>query len=157
MTAAAHGEESRRLAQAVQRRRRQLGLAQGDLTALGGPSEQTVRKIEQGQEGPYRRQTLDGLDRALGWKRGTTRGLLAGAVTGDPQTWLDAPTAVAHNVHCLRPASPVADIAAAQSDIDAVTSVLNRLTRERLTPKREATVRALLDLMPELIAKAAGQ
>jgi hypothetical protein len=64
-------------------------------------------------------------------------------------------------VRPLRPPDPVGASTAAQSDLHAVTDVLDRLTRhrptrQRLTPKREAAARALRDLMPELVAELAA-
>ena len=136
-------ESLHRLAAAVRRRRLQLGLAQGDLIRLGGPSEQTVRKIEQAHAGPYRRQTVGSLETILGWAPGTVGRVLAGAADHNPDAWI---------VERTEP-DEFQPVDAAASDIAAVSGVLHRLTSARLTPKGEAAVRALLDLMPELLAE----
>lgn len=66
-----------RLARAVKARRTQLGLAQGDLGALGGPGVVTVGQIERGQNRPQG-LTLARLDRALSWEPGSAAEILAG-------------------------------------------------------------------------------
>lgn len=82
-------------------RREQLGLAQHDLAARGGPSAATVRYAENGQAGPYRMTTILAFERALEWEPGSFMRTLEG---GDPKT--------------AKPEAPVND---------AVTAALARL------------------------------
>lgn len=70
-----------RLAEAVHRRREELGLGQGDLIARGGPGVTTVGKIERSQIEKPQNATLKRLDDALAWEPGSARRVLAG---GDP-------------------------------------------------------------------------
>lgn len=80
------------LGSAVKARRGELGnLSQGGVAERGGPSELTVRKIEQARNGPYRPQTLDALDVALGWKPGTCAAILDGTAGDDPTDWTLGP------------------------------------------------------------------
>lgn len=76
-----------RLGREVRARRAELGLAQGDLAARGGPSLVTVGQIERGQVEPQA-VTLARLETALAWERGSAARILAG---GDP-------TPVSHTV-----------------------------------------------------------
>src|SRR5271165_5901787 len=80
-----------RLAALVSERRGDLALTQEDVRAAGGPSTATQRLIERGQEARYQLRILAGLEKALGWQRGSCRRILAG---GDPLPILDgsAPT-----------------------------------------------------------------
>lgn len=67
----------------VRKRRRELGLRQIDLKGLGGPSWDTVRKIEGNKwdvEEPQS-DTLRGLDIALDWRVGSSEAVLSG---GEP-------------------------------------------------------------------------
>lgn len=56
-----------RLADAVRRRREELGLGQADLQARGGPGVTTVGKIERAEIPKPMRSTLKRLDAALEW------------------------------------------------------------------------------------------
>lgn len=76
----------------IRNRRVFLRLSQADVTAAGGPSEQTVRKIEHGQPGPYRAASMVALDRILRWKPGTVQTILDGTAGSDPASW-EAPEA----------------------------------------------------------------
>lgn len=67
-----------RLALAVRLRREELGLAQGDLSALGGPGVVTVGRIERGQIAKPQGLTLGKLDKALSWTHGSAAAVLAG-------------------------------------------------------------------------------
>lgn len=71
------------LGQAVRRRRAYLGLSQADVTAAGGPSDQTLRKLEAGDHGPYRPRTLAALERVLRWKPGAVEAILLGEFPGN--------------------------------------------------------------------------
>lgn len=76
-------EEGRRaLAEAVRRRRDELGLSQGDLKSRSGPGVVTVGNVERCDDPPPSRGTLAGLDRSLDWPLGTAAGLLAGRSVG---------------------------------------------------------------------------
>jgi transcriptional regulator with XRE-family HTH domain len=70
-----------RLATAIKARRAELGLAQGDLTARGGPSIVTVGQLERGQIERPQAVTLARLERALDWTAGSASRVLAG---GEP-------------------------------------------------------------------------
>lgn len=77
-------ENWERLGQAVRARRKHLGLAQVDVSAAGGPSDETLRRLERGEPGPYMRRTLASLERVLRWKPGATEAISAGE---DPSEW----------------------------------------------------------------------
>jgi hypothetical protein len=64
------------LADAVRARRDWLGMSQFDLTKAGGPSEQTLRRIEGCQRCTYDPRTLTRLEQALGWKPHTIKAIL---------------------------------------------------------------------------------
>lgn len=66
------------LAERVRERRVALGLRQSDLEALGGPSNGTVRNIEQAARTKYSARTLAQLEAALQWPRGTANRILDG-------------------------------------------------------------------------------
>ncbi|MCV2395967.1 hypothetical protein OEB99_16750 [Actinotalea sp. M2MS4P-6] len=63
------------LADFAAKRRRRLGLNQGDLKSRGGPGASTVGKIERA-EGPFPLRTQHALENALGWSRGGVELLL---------------------------------------------------------------------------------
>lgn len=67
-----------RLAKAVKSRRAELGLAQGTLSARGGPGVVTVGKIERAEIQHPTASTLAGLDRSLRWSPGSAAAVLAG-------------------------------------------------------------------------------
>jgi transcriptional regulator with XRE-family HTH domain len=69
--AAAVKASARRLAEAVKRRRFELGIAQDDLADRGGPSVVTVRQVEQAKLRRPQGLTMAALDRALGWASGS--------------------------------------------------------------------------------------
>lgn len=69
------------LGNAVEDRRVRLGLRQVDLDRLGGPSEGTVRNIEQRARGSYSMRTFFALDRALGWEAGSARAVATHGAT----------------------------------------------------------------------------
>ncbi len=78
-----------KLGEAVLARRRQIGLSQAEVERRGGPSELTIRKIENDQlDGPPRLQTLQKLEQALGWKPGIARGIAHGTAGDDPDAWV---------------------------------------------------------------------
>lgn len=66
------------LAAAVRDRRLALGLRQGDLEALGGPSQGTVKNIEQSARTKYAQRTFAQLETALGWPHGAVARILSG-------------------------------------------------------------------------------
>lgn len=66
------------LAAAVRDRRLALGLRQGDLEALGGPSQGTVKNIEQGARTKYAQRTFARLETALGWPPGAVDRIFSG-------------------------------------------------------------------------------
>lgn len=66
--------------------------AQADIAANGGPSDETISKIEQGRWRPTRsvQKTLDKLEAGLGWAPGSANSILAG---GEPLELQSATTA----------------------------------------------------------------
>lgn len=74
-----------RLYRLVEARRSHLGLARNGLQERGGPSSETVRglKDRQGVPSPRMRRSMDDLDRALEWSRGTSWSL----ITDDRSDW----------------------------------------------------------------------
>lgn len=71
----------------IRTRRASLGLSQADVVAARGPSDNTLRKIERGEPGPYRAQSTAALDRILKWKPGTTQAILNGTAGSDQKEW----------------------------------------------------------------------
>lgn len=68
---AAVRDEWELLALLVRDRRERLGWDQEDLAQYGGPGKTTVGKIENARERRYSARTLQQIERALGWRRGT--------------------------------------------------------------------------------------
>jgi hypothetical protein len=66
------------LGRLVRERRTELGLTQAEVQSAGGPSPATLYLIETGRHGSYRPQVLRRLERALGWRAGSVRAVLAG-------------------------------------------------------------------------------
>jgi transcriptional regulator with XRE-family HTH domain len=62
----------------VRERRTDLGLTQAEVHSAGGPSPATLYLLEAGRRGSYRPQILRRLERALGWRAGSIRRVLAG-------------------------------------------------------------------------------
>lgn len=74
--------DEERFGQIVRARRRELGLTHAQVRGLGGPSTVTLGKLERGETSGPDFQTLEKLDRALGWKPGSaSRALHGGSVT----------------------------------------------------------------------------
>ncbi|MFE1596572.1 helix-turn-helix domain-containing protein [Nocardia sp. NPDC058705] len=59
------------LGQAVQARRNELGLSKSAVHAISGLNPLTLSKIEDGQAGRIRKDTLNKLDTALQWQKGS--------------------------------------------------------------------------------------
>lgn len=78
----------RRLGDAVQARRHRLGMTQEAITSEGGPSHQTLRRLERGDPGPYHERTFARLEQVLDWKPGTVRAVLNGDASDDPDEWV---------------------------------------------------------------------
>jgi Predicted transcriptional regulators len=66
------------LGRLVRDRRTDLGLTQAEVQSAGGPSPATLYLLETGRRGAYRPQVLRRLERALGWRAGSIRRVLAG-------------------------------------------------------------------------------
>lgn len=77
MNARAVTQDWRRLADAVIRRRTELGMTQQDVQAAGGPATATVRNIEGAHQTSYRGVILSRLEKALGWRPGSVEAILA--------------------------------------------------------------------------------
>lgn len=73
---------ARLLAEAMRVRREELGLNQDDLVRHGGPSQVTVGAYEAGRiPVKFQRATLEKLDRALRWVRGSAAAVLSNRAT----------------------------------------------------------------------------
>lgn len=68
----------KRLAEAVRRRRDDRGWTQLDLATRGGPSIDRIQAIEGARTDNYSSRTLGKLERALEWRQGSVRAILAG-------------------------------------------------------------------------------
>jgi transcriptional regulator with XRE-family HTH domain len=66
------------LGRVVRDRRADLGLTQAEVSNAGGPSPATLYLLESGRRDLYRPQILRRLERALGWRAGSVRRVLAG-------------------------------------------------------------------------------
>jgi transcriptional regulator with XRE-family HTH domain len=66
------------LGRLVRERRTELGLTQAEVHGGGGPSPATLYLIETGGRDTYRPQVLRRLERALRWRAGSVRRVLAG-------------------------------------------------------------------------------
>lgn len=71
-------EDIARLGRAVHHRRTALGMTQDDVKGAGGPSDVTVRNIENGSLSRINAATLGKLDNALQWEPGTASAHLRG-------------------------------------------------------------------------------
>ena len=94
-----------------------LGLTQAEVQSAGGPSPATLYLIESGRRGSYRPQVLRRLERALGWRAGSIRRVLAG---GRPEPEGEGETA-----------SPVADDRTTVPDAQAWMASFRRLPLSR--------------------------
>ena len=68
----------RRLAEAVEAARCELGLSKEDLAGIAGVARATVSRLINHAAVPSRTRTLDRIGAALGWEPGTCRALLEG-------------------------------------------------------------------------------
>lgn len=111
--------------------------AQKDITASGGPSDETLSKIEQGRWTPTRsvQSTLEKLEKGLGWAPGSANVILAG---GDP-TQADANT----------PATPAGTgrvvVNLDQNSGDLVTTLTEVLQTSELPASAQARLEGLRD------------
>jgi transcriptional regulator with XRE-family HTH domain len=129
------------LGRLVRERRTDLGLTQAEIHGAGGPSPATLYLIESGRRGSYRPQVLRRLERALGWRAGDIRRVLAG---GQPETEGEsepAPSAPA-------PAPPAPDDLAGAPDAQAWMTSFRRLP---LSPHDKLLM--LSRLLEEVIAE----
>ncbi|WP_131811262.1 MULTISPECIES: DNA-binding protein [Mycobacterium simiae complex] len=87
-----------RLGKAVRHRRKELGLNQADVSARGGPSEKTLRAIENNRAGALGGKTRRSLERAIEWDSGSIEAILEGGaplVKGMTAATVDGATPVA--------------------------------------------------------------
>lgn len=81
-----------RLGRAVAARRGRLAVTQMEIQDRGGPSVATLNAIENAGRTSYRRSTLHGLDKALGWPEGTADHIVDGSTpagyVGPFEDWL---------------------------------------------------------------------
>jgi len=66
------------LAQLIRERRMELGLTQAQVHSAGGPAPATLYLLENGCRSSFSPQILRRLERALGWRAGSIRRVLAG-------------------------------------------------------------------------------
>ena len=66
------------LAQLIKERRLELGLTQAEVHSAGGPAPATLYLLENGCRTSFSPQILRRLERALGWRTGSIRRVLAG-------------------------------------------------------------------------------
>jgi DNA-binding XRE family transcriptional regulator len=66
------------LAQLIKERRLELGLTQAQVHSAGGPAPATLYLLENGCRTSFSPQILRRLERALGWRAGSIRRVLAG-------------------------------------------------------------------------------
>jgi Helix-turn-helix len=66
------------LAQLIKERRVDLGLTQAQVHSAGGPAPATLYQLESGCRTSFSPQILRRLERALGWRAGSVRRVLAG-------------------------------------------------------------------------------
>ena len=80
-----------RLYRLIEARREQLGITRSGLNALGAPSSEWVRKLQNEEGKPRMKQAgaLRSLDGALGWPSGTAWGLVNDDRTGWAQDVLE--------------------------------------------------------------------
>lgn len=114
-----------RLAIEVRRRREQLSLSQPGLARRGGPSQETVRLVENQGRATFRAMTLAQLDRGLSWNPGTARAIVQGQASDDPGDWAASEVAppAAHDEHASRPRLSEVD------DLELAGALVARLTR----------------------------
>lgn len=74
----------KRLAEAVRQRRDDRGWTQLDLATRGGPSIDRIQAIEGVRTDGYSPRTLAKLERALEWRQGSVRAILAGGSPSPP-------------------------------------------------------------------------
>lgn len=77
-----------RLGRAIVAQRNRLGLSQEDISAAGGPSHATLRRIERGEPGPYQSRTLERLEAVLEWKVGVIDAILHDNAGDDENAWV---------------------------------------------------------------------
>jgi DNA-binding XRE family transcriptional regulator len=80
------------LGHAVRARRNWLGISQSEIGRRGGPSDQTVSRIEQNRRVKYNAPILIGLEKALRWPPKTIESILLREISdGDRKTIITVP------------------------------------------------------------------
>lgn len=85
-----------RLADAVRRRRDELGFTQVQLATLAGVTAMTIRNLEGGRKFKRLPASISAVEQALGWAPGSARAILAG---GDPTPVAEAAQRIAAAPH----------------------------------------------------------
>jgi hypothetical protein len=131
--------DASRFGRLVQRRRQELGLSQADVGSGGGPSDATLRRLEQGLMDKPRFVTLSKLDAPLRWVPGSASRAFEG---GDPTPLPDADSSPGQSVSTgPHPARPERPLTASAYGVFVRTDVLAALAQR---------VRAVADLAPGL-------
>lgn len=142
------------LGRQVKLRREQQGLGQGDL----GPSDLTVRKLEQGVGKDLRVKTLTQIERSLGWRDGTCEKILTGTAAPEDLTAVIFRSGVtdaepAHHVRSVHDSINTQD--SVSPTVVLVSDLVGRLAREEnRSPAADGALDALYRLLPELFGPA---
>lgn len=143
------------LAAAVKDRRAALELSRDQITALGGPSDYSVARIERGEPGPYRPKTLTQLERALGWESGKVAKLLGGVagveVEGRNENW----DALAAKVRDRRERFGFrqSDLEAHGGPSDGTVRNIEQAARTKYASRTYAQLETALDWEPGTVAR----
>lgn len=129
----------KRVARHVKERRAELELTQTELAVRANVGTSTIQAIEGAKQGSYWPDNLRGIEAALGWQRGSIKGILAG---GEPDETTDAAAssepAETNSLDALM--GLIRDTRASQQkmadDLVDVTARLDRLEAARLPARR---------------------
>jgi hypothetical protein len=157
------------LAAEVRKRRTAMGLRQGDLEARGGPSNGTVRNIEQAARTSYAPRTFTQLEHALGWKDGQAEEILNGTAKEEDlrSQWI-RPTSIPSGerwgvpTFTVDPAPATATGAAHDATVKTedgepiVVTVAELLRRLAAAERRTPTMGEAVDVLSRLLRELYG-
>lgn len=129
-----------RLYRLAEARREHLGMSRADVKAKGGPSSESVRKLQHYEGAPSIRQapTLRDLDAALNWPLGTAWGLVADGREG----W--GPDALEDEEHSRIFGDEDSDTAPDQRHFE---TILHATLREMPADEREQVMAEILKVL----------